>query len=307
VEPDRLDYSPIIERPRVAWPNNARLALWVAPNIEFYEYLPRGAIRSRNPYPRCPHPDILMYGYRDYGNRVGLWRMLDVLDHHKVTCTVSLNIAVYEHFPEIMAACEDRRWDIMSHGMYNTQFYYGMSEDEERAAIQDCVSTYRKLTGRSLTGWFSPAESGTTRTPDLIAEAGLKYIVEWHYDDQPLSMKVRTGSLVALPYSIDVNDGWNLKGNVEAEELIQAITDQFDRLYKEGESSTRVMCLALHPWVLGQPHRLKYLDKILSYIRSHEGVWFATAAEISDWYVAHQQPIPDGCLTTTQSSLQGAQ
>jgi len=144
--------------------------------------------------------------------------------------------------------------------------------------------------------WLMAQTAGTLSTPDLVAEAGLKYIVEWHYDDQPLSMQVRSGCLVAMPYSIDVNDGWNLKENVEAEELIQAITDQFDRLYREGETSTRVMCLALHPWVLGQPHRLKYLDRILAYMLGHDRIWLATAAEICDWYLQHHAPVLDGSI-----------
>jgi len=131
MEPDRVTYSPLITRPKLRWPDEARVALWVAPNIEHYEYLP--PVRSRDPWPRSPHPDVLGYGTRDYGNRVGLWRMFDVMDKHDIRCTISLNLSVYEHYPAIMEACEARRWDVMCHGLYNTRYHWNMPEDEERA------------------------------------------------------------------------------------------------------------------------------------------------------------------------------
>ncbi len=289
LHPDRYDYSPIIDRPRLVWPNNARLALWVVPNIEFYEYQPT-PLRGRDPFPRMPHPDVLAYGLRDYGNRVGFWRLLEVLDRYKLRCTNSLNIAVYRHFPEIMQACEERQWDVMCHGLFNTRYFYDLSEEQERAEIQDCIDGYRALTGRDFTGWFSPADSGSLRTPDLVAEAGLRYIVEWYHDDQPFPMKVRNGNLVSLPYAMDVNDGWNFRLNIEGEEYVQSVIDQFDRLYREGEQSGMVFCLPVHPYVLGQPHRIGHLDRLLDYILKHDGIWQATGAEIADWYTANHLP-----------------
>ncbi len=290
MEPDRIVYSPLIERPSLRWPNDARLALWIVPNIEMFEYAPPGLRGQRDPYPRCPHPDIMNYGLRDYGNRVGIWRLLEVLDRHALRCTLSLNLAVYQHFPEIMEACESRKYDVMCHGLYNTNYMYDATEEQERAYIQDCAATFRRLTGRDLTGWYSPAGSGNHRTPDLVAEAGIQYYVDWYHDDQPFPMRVRHGRLLSLPYSMDVNDGWNLRLNIDAEEYVLAVKDQFDCLYREGADIRRVMSIALHPWVMGQPHRIRHLDRLLEYIRRHHGVWLATGAEIADWFIRQQLP-----------------
>ena len=285
MEPDRVTYSPLITRPKLRWPDEARVALWVAPNIEHYEYLP--PVRSRDPWPRSPHPDVLGYGTRDYGNRVGLWRMFDVMDKHDIRCTISLNLSVYEHYPAIMEACEARRWDVMCHGLYNTRYHWNMPEDEERAAIAECVETWWRLTGRQLAGWFSPAATFTLNTPDLVAEAGIKYYCDWYHDDQPFPMKVRKGRLITIPYQMDINDAMTYRHHIEAEEFAQMITDHFDCVYREGAEHARVMCIALHPYIMGHPHRIAHLDRALSYILSHEGVWKATGEEIADYYVAH--------------------
>jgi len=286
MEFDRITYSPITARPRLAWPNGARVALWVVPNVEHYEYVP-APVTVRNPWPRSPFPDILGYGTRDYGNRVGLWRMFDLMDRHEIRCTVSLSISVFEHYPEIMAAMEARRWSIMCHGLYNTRYFWDLPEDEERAIIADCCETYARLTGRHLAGWFSPAVSCTHNTPDLVAEAGIKYYCDLYHDDQPTPIKVRQGQLVTIPYSMELNDAMIYRHPTEAEEFAQTVVDHFDTVYREGAAQGRVMCLALHPYMMGAPHRIKHLDRALSYILSHEGVWKATGEEIADWYIAH--------------------
>jgi peptidoglycan/xylan/chitin deacetylase (PgdA/CDA1 family) len=280
---ERLTYSPINDRPKLELPNGARVALWVCPNIEHYEYLP-DPVRIRDPWPRMPHPDILGYGIKDYGNRVGLWRMIDVMDHFNVRCTVSLNLGVFEHYPEIMAACEERNWDVLCHGIYNTQYLWGLGEADERAIIEDCVETYRRLTGRQLAGWFSPAASHTLNTPDLVAEAGIKYYADWFHDDQPGPMHVRHGRLLTVPYSMELNDAVLHNRAQEADDFLVMVRDYFDAIYAEGAEQPRVMCIALHPYMMGQPHRIGYLEKALDYVLSHDGVWQATGEEIADWY-----------------------
>jgi allantoinase len=286
VEFERYSYSLVTRRPKLAWPDGKRLALWVVPNIEHYEYLPATA-RVRNPWPRMPHPDVLGYSVRDYGNRVGLWRMAEVMDKHRIRCTVSLNLAVYEHYPEIMEACETRGWATLCHGLYNTRYHWDLSEAEERAEIAECVATYRRLTGRMLRGWFSPAVSNTLRTPDLVAEAGITYSADFYHDDQPTPLRVRSGRLISVPYTMDLNDAVLYRYDTEGEEFARMITDHFDTLYEEAAESGRVMCIALHPYIYGQPHRIRHLDRALGYIMRHEGVWQATGEEIADWYIAH--------------------
>jgi peptidoglycan/xylan/chitin deacetylase (PgdA/CDA1 family) len=284
--PYRVDYSPIIERPKITWPNNARVAFWVAPNVEHYEYMP-DFDGQRNPWPRMPYPDVREYSYRDYGNRVGFWRMTEVLDTYHIKCCVSLNLAVLEHFPEIGEAMVQRDWDFMSHGIYNTRYLNTYTEDQERAFYQDCIATLKRLTGKQLKGMLGPAISGTDATPDLMAEAGLIYHTDWMHDDQPVPIQVKQGTLISVPYSIELNDSPLFRQHYEGDYFFRICKAQFDQLYREGADSGRVMCIALHPFVIGQPHRIQYLDRILDYIMSHDGVWQTTADEIADYYIAN--------------------
>ena len=282
---DRAPYSGWPERPRLRWPNGARLALWVVPNVEHYEYLPRPSYR-RDAWPRTPHPDPIGYGIRDYGNRVGLWRMFEMFDRLAVRCTVSLSMANWVHYPEIFAAMEERNWSVLCHGMYNTRYHWDMPEAEERAAIAECVDLYRELTGRMIRGWFSPAATYTLNTPDLVAEAGITYYADWHHDDQPMPLRTRAGELITVPYTMDLNDAILWRHHFEAEDFAQMARDTFDTLYEEGAESGQVMCMALHPYIMGQPHRIGALERALAYILGHDGVWVATGEEIADWYLA---------------------
>ena len=283
---DRLFHAPLPFRPKLTWPGGARLAVWVCPNIEHYEFLP-AAIRQRDPWPRTPHPDILSYSLKDYGNRAGVWRMMEVMDAHGIRGSVSFSMAVGEMFPEVLDAMLARDWDVFSHGIFNTRYHWGLSEDTERAEIAASVAAWRRMTGRQLRGWFSPAGSNTLATPDLVAEAGISYICDFYHDDQPTPIRVRRGRLVSLPYQMDLNDAVMIAaGAGEGEDFRQCAQDMFDTLYAEGEAQPRVMCVALHPYIMGRPHRVRYLDQILSYMRRHEGVWFATGAEMADWYLA---------------------
>ena len=285
--PDRVDYSPIIDRPVIKWPNGARIALWISPNVEHYEYMP-DYDGNRNPWPRTPYPDVQQYSYRDYGNRVGFWRMLEPLDKYNIKCCVSLNMAVLEQFPEIAEAMVQRDWDFMSHGIYNTRFLNTYSEDQEREFYRDCIDTLRRHTGKQLKGMLGPAISATVATPDLMAEAGLIYHTDWVHDDQPVPIKVKSGKLISVPDSIELNDSSVLRDNhYEGDYFARICKDQFDRLYEEGAESGRVMCIAMHPFLIGQPHRIKYLDDILSYIMGHDRVWQTTADEIAEYYIAN--------------------
>ncbi|UPY38747.1 polysaccharide deacetylase family protein [Sediminicoccus sp. KRV36] len=284
MEPDRYRYSPILGRPRWRLPGNARVALWIVPNVEHYEYLP-DTLRQRDPWPRTPHPDVLGYSVRDYGNRVGFWRMFDMFDRLGIRSTVSLNLAVYEHYPEIMEAIEIRGWDVMCHGLYNTRYHWGLAEPDERAEIAACVDLFRRLTGRMLTGWFSPGVSNTLITPDLIAEAGIGYSADFYHDDQPTPLRVRGGqTLISVPYTMDLNDAVLYRYDTEGAEFARMIRDHFETVWREGEVQPRVMCVALHPYIMGQPHRIRHLERALGDILSRDGVWLTSGVEIAQWY-----------------------
>jgi len=284
--PHRVDYLPMADRPNISWPNGARVALWVAPNVEHYEYLPPRDPR-RNPWPRSPHPDVQGYSHRDYGNRVGFWRMLEVLDQHNVRCTASTNLAVFEHYPDVGKSMADRGWEIMSHGIYNTRYLSSMSEQDEREFYQDCIDTLHQHTGQRLRGMLGPAVSNNLGTPDLMAEAGLTYHADWLHDDQPVPIKVNDGCLVSVPYSIELNDVPVFLHHHDTSDFVEMVKAQFDTLYEEGAASGRVMALALHPYLMGMPHRIDGLDEMLDYVLGHELVWQATASEIADHFIEH--------------------
>lgn len=283
---DRMDYLPIVDRPRLLWPGNARVAFWVAPNIEHYEYLPKYD-GKRDPWPRCPYPDVQGYAHFDYGNRVGFWRLLEVLDRHGIRPTASLNLAVLHRYPEIAEAMLKRDWDLMSHGRVNTEYVNTLSEEEEREFLLDNMRLFEKYTGRRLNGFFGPSSSSTERTPDLLAELGFTYHCDFVHDDQPMPIRVRSGRLISVPYSFETNDGPVLRTAGAGDYFVEVCKRQFDRLYEEGTDGGRVMCIAVHPCWIGQPHRITCLDQILSYILGHEDVWLATADEIAKHFMVN--------------------
>lgn len=284
-EPFNYDYAPYLNRPKITWPDGKRLAFWVAPNIEFYEYAPPPS-DARSVWYR-PEPDILNYSMRDYGNRVGFDRMADVMARYGVRGSVSLNVAVCDHFPQIIERCCELDWELFSHGIYNTRYLYDMTEDQQREIIRDSRETIKRVSGQSLDGWLSPAISNELTTQDLLAEEGLLYTLDLFHDDQPMPVNTRSGKrFVSVPYMMDVNDVPVLNfRNIAPQDYLQLIKDHFDQLYEEGAESGTVMCLPLHPYLIGQPHRLWLLEEALKYITSHDGVWLATGREIAKWYL----------------------
>lgn len=288
---DRIPYLPIVDRSPVRWPGDALVAVWVVPNIEHYEYLPPlGAV---DPYPRTPHPDVRKYAYHDFGNRVGFWRMLAVLDRHAIPCTVSLNAAVLDHYPEVAAAMVERNWEFMSHGLYNTRYLWGLGRSEELAFLQQCNRVLERHTGRHFDGMLGPNISASPWTIDLMDEVGMRYHADWVHDERPSPLLTSTGRpMVALPYSYELNDAPLLmRSHIEGRAYADRAIAQFDRLYAEASAAAdrggRLMCLPLHPFTAGQAHRTRHLDRLLAHLRSHDGVWIARATEIVDHYLSN--------------------
>lgn len=283
---DRLPFASILNRAPLEWPGGKTVAVWVVPNVEHYEYLPPEQVVD--PYPRTPHPDVRLYSYRDYGNRVGFWRMVEVLDHHDIPCTVSLNVGVLDLYPEIAVAITDRGWDLMSHGFYNTRELIGLSENDERQLLRLCNSTLERHTGRRFKGMLGPYISSNPWTPDLMAEEGMTYHADWVHDERPSPLLNRAGStMVALPYTYELNDAPLLmRSAIEGDEFVSRWLTQVDRLRAEGQPG-RMACLVLHPFAIGQPHRIRFLDVLLQRLRSYDDVWIATADEIVSHYVAN--------------------
>ncbi|MXX43459.1 MAG: polysaccharide deacetylase family protein [Acidimicrobiales bacterium] len=287
--PHRVRYLPITDRPRIRWPNDARVALWIAPNVEHYEFLPPRD-PQRNTWTRSPHPDVQGYGYRDYGNRVGFWRMVEVLDRFGVVATASTNLAVFDHYPEVGAAMVERGWEIMSHGIYNTRYISSIDETAERAFYIECIEALRSHTGQQLRGMLGPAVSNTVLTPDLMAEAGLIYHADWFHDDQPVPLATRSGQqLVSVPYSMELNDVPVFTQHFDTSEFVAMAKAQLDVLRREADDDAggRVMCVALHPYLMGMPHRVDGLAAMLDYLMSHDDVWQTTASQIAQHFLDH--------------------
>jgi allantoinase len=279
----RFAYSPIVERQPLRWPDGARVAVWVIPNIEHFLF-DRPSTAIAEPSARLS-PDVLNYSWRDYGVRVGIWRMMEVMEKNGMKGTVALNSDVCQHYPQIIEAGNRLGWEWMGHGQTNSTVLNAQGEDEERMLIRGVVDAIAKGTGKKPRGWLSPALSETVRTLDLLAEAGIEYVGNWVNDEQPYPMKVRSGSMHSIPYSAEINDIPAMLGLKRSpEEFGQMIRDQFDVLYEDGAKTGRVMSVCLHPFLVGVPHRSKYLDQAFAHIRSRQEVWIATGAEIIDWY-----------------------
>lgn len=283
---DRFAYASIQDRPPIRWPNGKRLALWIVPNVEHYEFEP-ALVGVRNPWPRCIPPDGLNYPRREYGNRVGLDRLMEVTDRLAIRCTVSLSMAVPEMFPELFAAMRERDWEFMCHGLFNTRYLWNWPLDEERAFVADCQRRMVQATGAPIRGWFSPACSHTPNTADLVAEAGVNYYCDLYHDDQPFPLRTRSGSLISVPYSMDVNDVVVHVQGGDGAAFADIILDTFETLHAESAISGRVMCIAFHPYVTGQPQRVRAFERALREVVAHDDVWVATGAEIAAWYRAH--------------------
>ena len=280
---DLYDYWPYAKRPKIVWPNGARVAFWVAPNIEFYEINPP-VNPKRAAWPR-PNPDVLLYSNRDHGNRVGHWRLMEAMDRHKVRGSVSLSVGLIEHHPEIIKACVERNWEFFSHGIYNTRYSYEMDEAQERAIIEDSINTVQKATGQRIVGYLAPALTHPERTMDLLAENGFLYTCDLFQDDQPQPIKVKSGRLISMPYSLEINDIIVYNSYLATPRRYgQMIKDQFDQLYEEGKDSGTVMCIPLHAYAVGHAHRIAAFEEALEYITSKPGVWVTTAREIAAYY-----------------------
>lgn len=278
-------YSPITERAPLSWPGGARVAFYLGLNIEHYQLdRPSTSIFGGT---AALVPDALNYGWRDYGVRVGIWRMLQSLDRHGIRASALINSDVFRHYPQIVQAGLERGWTWIAHGRDNSTFQAGMSRDEERAYLTEIVDTIERGTGRRPRGWLGPALTETFETPSLLAELGLSYTLDWTNDDQPYELA--TTGMLSVPYSIELNDvTLFVSKSYTGPEFLQAVRDQLDQLYEDATESGRVMALCLHPFIVSQPFRHKYLDEALAYVAGHEGVWLATSDEIADVYLAQR-------------------
>jgi peptidoglycan/xylan/chitin deacetylase (PgdA/CDA1 family) len=281
-------YSPITERPRYVLPGGARVAVWVIPNVEFFgldDPMP-GNQNERIPREAAKIPMVRNWAQREYGNRVGVWRVMEVLDRHGIRGTVALNSDICDYQPQIIEAAMKRGWEMMGHNQTNAIRLNEMPPDEEARSIRETLDRIERATGKRPEGWLSSGLSETWNTLDHLIDAGVRYVADWTCDDQPFLMDVGGRRLVSIPYSFELNDApMFYYSKVSTDEFEQMIKRQFDVLYREGAESGRVMAICLHPFIIGVAHRIGALDRALGHIRAHSDVWFATGHEIVHHYL----------------------
>ena len=268
------------KRPKIQRPGGARVALWIIPNIETFP------LNERVPGGLAPRaPDTQSWGQRDYGARVGIWRIVEVLERYGVPGSATLNSEVCDDYPEIIEAWTKRGWEFLGHNQSNSRLLTEIPAETERDVVISCFDKIEKASGRRPKGWLSSGLQETWNTLDHLVDAGADYICDWCNDDQPYYMSVGNKKLVSLPYSLEINDLPFFRPGRAADDWEKAVRETFDVLYREGESSGRVMAIPLHPFIIGVPHRIGAFDRALDYICSHAGVWKATGGEIVAHYL----------------------
>jgi peptidoglycan/xylan/chitin deacetylase (PgdA/CDA1 family) len=280
---ERLAYSPISQRPKLALPGGARLAVWVIVNIEEWDIeqaMPRTVLTP--PAGGSPMPDIPNWSWHEYGNRVGFWRMLDVFDEFALPAVLAINGSAIGSYEAIARAALERKWEFIGHGFTQRNMQKVENEAEDIAKTTEAIA---RFTGRRPRGWLGPGLTETWETPDLLAEAGYEYVCDWVLDDQPTVLKTRTGSIVNVPYTQECNDvAMMLIQHHKASEYYDRAIDQFEQLHHDARDSARVMALVVHPYIMGAPHRLKHFRRIFERIRGRDDVLFWTGEQILDWY-----------------------
>jgi len=285
MEHGRFDYSPIARRPLLKMPNGARVAVWITPNVEHYHWnKPAIALTQMT---TSLKPDVLNYAWRDYGPRVGIWRVMEILEKHGFTATAALNAEVCEQYPDIIKEGNRLGWEWMAHGPNNSMIFTGMPAEAERPIIAGVLETIAKQTGKKSRGWLGPVVTETDNTLDILAEAGIDYVADWCNDELPYPIKTKKGSIYAIPYTLEIGDiPVFLERGGSGEDFYDMVVDQFDQLYEEGGTRPRVLSIAIHPFLIGHPFRARHLARALEHIRKHDAVWLTTGSAIIDWYKA---------------------
>jgi allantoinase len=284
----RYGFEPITHRKPVRFPGGERLAILIYVNIEHVPFGSTALAHAVYPGTLQYSPDILNHGWRDYGNRVGLWRIMEAMDRYGFRGTVNLHSDVCREYPQIIEEGNRRNWEWGVQGDNNTSIATSMSAEQEREFIRRNVDIVASVTGKRPKGWLGMCLAESFDSPDLLAEAGIEYVSNYAHDELPVPMKVRRGSLLTMPYTLELNDVPTILGKgASAEVFGQMIRDQFDVLYAEGAERPRIMSISLHPFISGHPFRMKHLEAALAYVAAHRAVWQTTGGEVNDWYRAN--------------------
>ncbi|NEQ33787.1 MAG: polysaccharide deacetylase family protein [Leptolyngbya sp. SIO4C5] len=287
----RYRYSSIVQRADYSWPQDRRLAVYIGLNLEHFAF---GEGLGATLAPGGPQPDVLNYAWRDYGNRVGVWRLLDLFEELSLPVAALVNASLYDYCPEVMAAFRDRGDEIVAHGRTNSERQSLLSEEEETQLIAETTKTIAHHEGQPPRGWLGPWIAQSPVTPDLLQEANYTYCLDWCCDDQPIWFQTRQGRLLAIPYPQEVNDIPAIAvRRASAAEFAAMIMDNFDEMRAQSQQQPLVFGISLHPYIVGQPFRLRHLRRALQHIRQHsDAVWFTHPGAIAEYVMT----LPEGSI-----------
>ncbi|MBD2099860.1 polysaccharide deacetylase family protein [Leptolyngbya sp. FACHB-261] len=287
----RYSYSAIVNRPDYCWPEGKRLAVYIALNLEHFAF---GEGLGAELAPGGPQPDILNYAWRDYGNRVGVWRLLELFEQLQLPVSLLVNSSIYDYCPEVVTAFRQRGDEIVAHGRTNSERQSLLSEAEEAALIAEVTQTLKQHEGQAPMGWLGPWISQSWQTPDLLKQAGYRYLLDWCCDDQPIWFKTESGPILAVPYPQEVNDIPAIMARrMGAAEFADLIIDNFDEMREQAKHQPLVFGIALHPYIVGQPFRLRHLRRALQHIVAYTSeIWLTQAGQIA----AHIEALPRGTV-----------
>ena len=292
---EHYDWSPISTRDILRWPEEAPLALVVVVNLEHMEWdAPDGSYQAANlagGSTARPFPDYARISHREYGHRVGIFRVLNVLQKYNITPTLAVDALTARHYPYLMHYCINRGVEFMAHGISVSQMITSnMSADQELKYIQETMAAIKIATGTDPVGWLGPEYGESERTPQLLAKSNIKYVCDWANDEQPYPLKSPDGELTALPIMLELDDVIAMAHRrVNVDRYANMLTESCDVLYENGSDNGRLLVLNLHPWLIGQPFRINYLDEALSTIMKKPLIWTATGSEVTNWYRAHNK------------------
>lgn len=280
---ERIPYSAIVDRPPLKLPDNGRVIVWTIVNLEVWD-IAKPMARQVIPAPTGAVllPDVSNWSWHEYGMRVGFWRFYDLYQKHGIRPTLSINARVCEDYPRVAKACLDAGWEFMGHSYQQGPIHL---EEDQPGMIKRSVDILSNFTGKAPIGWLGPGLTQTYDTPDYLTAAGIKYIGDWVYDDEPTEIQTKNGPLVTLPYTVENNDiPMMAVQHHEASYWTQKCIDTFDRLYEESKDRTRIMAIAIHPYISGQPFRIKYLEAVYDYMARFPGVMHWNGEQIYNWY-----------------------
>ena len=282
---DRYDWSLLTDRRPVQWPGDARLAVWINVGLQFFPLNQRGKPFAVPGGMTMPYPDLRHFSLRDYGNRVGIYRFLDAFDRYGIKPGFAFSAQLAERAPYLLRRIVERGDEILCHGWNMDSLHYGgMDQQEEAELVERSLKRLRELSGQPVTGWISPARNESEHTPELLAANGVRYFCDWVNDDMPYPFHTANGELTAMPLPTELEDAFIVMNNLHSEQSwLEQVCDACDYLLAEAnEQGGRILALNIHPWMLGQPHRIGKLEQALEYISSQDGVWMAYPSEILD-------------------------